>query len=152
MDSTTYYLESDRSKQACLKAIESLRVGGSFEVVIRRHWEPKTLRQLRTVFGLWMRYLEDKTGYTMAELHRMHKRQFLEPIYRMEPANENQEDWLEAMWQCVNDQDLDRLEVVRRKISLKWATNDQMNRYMNDIERYYISTGIYLPTPNGARK
>ena len=152
MKSITFSFATEESRAHCLEMIGRLDIGGEMEVVIRKKSESKTIQQLGALFGLWIRYLVENTGYEAQELHRWHKRKFLEPIYRREPLNDSQTAWLESILYWIEkgggyDEYSDIVNRRRKMISLAWATKEQMSEYMSAIEAYYISQEMPLPIP-----
>ncbi len=149
MKTVTFSLATEESRAHCLDLITKLEIGGETEVVIRKKSASKTMQQLGALFGLWSRHLVDLTGYEAQELHRWHKRKFLEPIYRREPMNDSQTAWLESIlyWFEKGRGHEDKVDRRRRMISLSWATKEQMSEYMGAIDAYYISKDMPLPVP-----
>lgn len=121
----------------------------------KKHKEAKTLQQLRGLFGTWYDYLSDTLGETKDDLHRFHKigrhgeGGWLVEIYTQEPKNEMQEMWVELFNRLAANafthDGVERLTTHLMRISLSWATIDQMREYMNRIEHYYMNAGYPLP-------
>lgn len=123
---------------------------------IKKYKEAKTLQQLRALFGTWYDYLSDTLGETKDELHQFHKigvgmdGGWLVKIYQENPQNQMQEMWNESIditadqFDNFNQYVIECLKRVSR-ISLSWATIDQMREYMKRIEHYYLSAGYPLP-------
>lgn len=101
----------------------------------------KSLRQLRGLFGVWFDYLSEKTGYTVGEIHASMKYRFLGDIYLKDPQNNEQLNWAELMVSCESS----KSKAVRNRISLSWATLQQMLDYMEKVAHYAINKGYPLP-------
>lgn len=115
----------------------------------KKEKDSKTLQQLRALFGTWYDYLSDTLGETKDDLHKFHKFGFnceggwLVKIYGENPQGVNQEMWAELASEYIEFDDLFQSHLKR--ISLSWATVDQMREYMTRIEHYYMNAGYPLP-------
>ena len=128
-------------------------------VDIKKHKEAKTLQQLGGLFGIWYDYLSDTLGETKDDLHRMHKLGnqhneggWLLEIYRNDPVNDAQVIFMNGVYlfeeeirDRYNDHMMEAYIDHIERISLSWATIDQMREYMKRIEHYYMSAGYPLP-------
>lgn len=127
-------------------------------VDFKKNKEAKTMQQLRGLFGTWYDYLSETLGETKDELHSFHKigdgsdGGWLLDIYRENEANNAQKIFMTAVvmferelnesWSdFVMESYVDHL----KRISLSWATIDQMREYMTRIEHYYMNAGYPLP-------
>lgn len=151
-----------QADNACKIIRECLEKDELWCVDIKPYKEAKTLQQLRALFGTWYNYLSETLGYTKDELHTMHKTGqggngdggWLIEVYAENPHGDSQFMWLEIFARFHNDTEKYGEQVVcnspefinhMKRISLSWATIDQMREYMNRIEHYYMSAGYPLP-------
>lgn len=148
MTSKTFRIVHDEAKDNCIHFINAIQTSDSKEVIVRDAKQSKTLSQLGALFGLWSKYISDKTGYTKGELHEEWKSSFLRGIYISEPIGDLQEMWVENLYSLQEKQEGEKLHVHAKRISLSWATIKQMRQYMNEIQAYYIEHGYPLPIPD----
>lgn len=130
--------------------LDELPEDARIEVVFRNAHISKTMEQLGALFGVWIEYLVEQTGYSENELHRMMKSKCLARIYITEPVGAAQEQWVEllAIYQMEQHR---KYEQHAKRISLSWANLPQMKAYMDCVERYWISKGYPLPQPEKKR-
>lgn len=133
----------EHNKNHILSEIQSIAPDGKTEIIIRPVSRNKTLRQLNTLFGVWLKHVSEYTGDELDSIHKMLKAKFLARIYGMDPANDLQEQWVELM--LVYADDAPRLKRHVNRLSLSWATLGQMKHYMDLVSNYYIANGIPLP-------
>ncbi len=126
-------------------------------VDIKKYKEAKTMQQLRALFGTWYSYLSETLGETKDDLHRVHKfgrhgeGGWLLKIYTENPQNDMQKMWVENRDNLIekfnndNQKWINKLFEHEKRLSLSWATIDQMREYMNLIEHYYMNAGYPLP-------
>lgn len=136
------------SREEAIAHIKALPSNERFEVVIRTPKQSKTLEQLGALFGVWINYLSKQTGYEKNHLHRLCKAKCLARIYIMDPQTNEQEQWVELLAHYQQVQQQDNLIKHAKRISLSWATLDQMSKYMNDVEHYWLEEGYQLPLPD----
>lgn len=158
MKSQTFILSDAERAQNCIRFIHDSPHNGTLEVVVRDCQQSKTMQQLGALFGVWVKCVEETTGYSQDEIHAGWKRKFLIPIYRREPLNLAQETWLDSCEYLAligaEKNDFDECNARLAKVSLSWATKEQMSEYMQEIENYYISSDGHdpLPVPDKYRK
>jgi hypothetical protein len=145
MKAEYFVLSTPLARKNCMKKIEGFDLDGSVEVIIRNARTSKTLAQLGGMFGGWISYLSDTLGESQDSLHRALKRKFLARIYVTDPQTDAQEQWVELLAYYQERGDTLKFENHVSRISLSWATIEQMNKYMNAIEQHYIAEGIPLP-------
>jgi len=113
--------------------------------------ESKTLQQLGVTFGIWIKEISHAKGIGEDLVHAELKQEFLARIYVTDsenPPNESQAMWVELLYNYQIAGDMGKLERHAKRISLSWATVDQMSRYMSAIQNSYTDKGIYLTPPN----
>lgn len=115
------------------------------EVVVREVKRDKTLRQLGAIFGCWVKYLAEKECRSEKQIYRELKMSFLARIYIVEPANNNQELWVDALYYHQEKGNDAKVEETANKISLSWATLEQTKEFMNQVDRHYMDIGEPLP-------
>jgi hypothetical protein len=150
MKSQTIKLHSQKQIDYANKLMtQSLDEDDLWCVEIKKHKEAKTLQQLRGLFGTWYDYLSDTLGETKDDLHDFHKcgrfgeGGWLADIYITNPQGVSQQMWVELVSEYAEFDDMSKDHMAR--ISLSWATIDQMREYMNRIEHYYMNAGYPLP-------
>jgi hypothetical protein len=140
--SESFSTDTPQAKGAAINRIRDLAPG--FEIVIREITSHKSQKQLDGIFGCWVQTIVD-LGHSQSAVHARWKREFLEGIYIADPVNDEQEMWVYLHYQFQLDQDFERLEINRSRISLKWANLSQTKEYMNLIESHYQNTDYPLP-------
>jgi len=148
MKQKVFTLAHKQAADGCAAFIQSIEPDGKTEVVIRDAQVGKTLQQLGALFGVWIDYIVDQTGYTVNEVHRDLKRLFLGRIYAEEQHGKAQESWVNMLLYLQEKQDWKGVALHADTISLKWATCKQMKKYMDYIQQYYISHEMPLPIPD----
>ena len=136
----------------CIEHIKTLPVDGTLQVEIKHLARAKTLAQLGGLFGAWIKYLSNKLGESEDYLHRMLKAKFLARIYVTDPQGPDQEQWVELLCIYQTNGETEKLNRHAKRISLSWATIDQMREYMNAIEHHYMANGMPLPILDKFRK
>jgi len=144
----TFTLSHDEAKANALAYLAKIPADGKTEVVIRPAKTGKTLSQLGALFGLWIAYLSNELGEDEDYLHRMLKAKFLARIYITNPIGSLQEMWVERLADVQQSGDQEKLMKHAKRISLSWATKEQMNMYMTAVQNYYASNGYPLPVPD----
>jgi len=132
-------------KCKALALLEATDATGKFEMVIRDATISKTLQQLGGLFGVWIKELSQELAESEDYLHRMLKAKFLARIYVTMPIGEEQEQWVELLYQYQVQQKQVALKKHAKRISLKWATIKQMKDYMEAVKNHYATEGIILP-------
>jgi len=150
-DSSRYVLSHSGSLQRAITDIRSHDLNGTYEVILRKIAVAKTLAQLGGLFGCWIKHLAEQ-GESEDYLHRMLKAKFLARIYVTSPQTPLQEQWVELLAIYQETRQHDKLEQHAKRISLSWATLNQMKAYMNAIESHYQSIGEPLPILDKFRK
>lgn len=159
MKSQTIKLTGLKQAQFANKLIaEALRDDDLWCCEIKKYKEAKTRQQLRALFGTWYDYLSETFGETKDDLHDFHKcgrfgeGGWLVEIYLMNPEGNIQNMWVELHNEYLGFYDDERLSKLTddykdhiARISLSWATIDQMREYMKRIEHYYLNAGYPLP-------
>jgi hypothetical protein len=115
------------------------------EMVLRNRTESATLAQFKAIFGAWFKYLQDEKNQSKDYFHKKFKIKFLVKIYENDPIGEYQEMWAENIILWTERGNIDKALEARDRISLAWATKEQMCMYMRDIEIYWIEKGEPLP-------
>jgi hypothetical protein len=115
------------------------------EMVLRNRQESATLAQFKAIFGAWFKYLQDHHNQGKDHFHKKFKTKFLVRIYENEPTGKFQEMWAENIILWTERGNIDKALQARDRISLSWATKEQMCMYMRDIEIYWIEKGEPLP-------
>lgn len=115
------------------------------EMVLRNRTESATLAQFKAIFGAWFKYLQDSKNQGKDYFHQFFKLKFLVKIYENEPIGKFQEMWAENIILWMERGDVDKALQARNRISLAWATKEQMCMYMRDIEIYWIEKDEPLP-------
>ncbi len=152
MKSKTYKLSHEQARENCIEFISGLELDGSKEVIIRQVKSTKTLEQLGGIFGVWIAYISDKTGESQHEIHKRLKDYFLARIYVTEPIGPIQEQWVELLANYQETGQQAKLIRHAERISLKWATLNQVSEYMEAIQNHYIYVGMPLPMLDKFRK
>lgn len=151
MKPVRFVLVHDSVKANALQLISQLVADGQYEVVIQPIKQDKTLRQLGGLFGVWLPAIEDATGKDRAEIKQDFKREFLEPIYQADYEDEDkpevaeQGQWVELANLLQEGGELKHLRYHRERVSLRWATKEQMTRFMTAVKNFSMSRGIPLP-------
>jgi len=145
--SQTFCLWSPEVKTHLFNFLHPIPVDGTFEVIVRNISQDKTLKQLGALFGLWVKYEAARQGESEDEIHRSWKNKFLARIYCIEPANNDQESWVELL-AVYQGGESEKFKKHAERISLSWATLDQTKEYMNQIENHYQAIGFPLPIPD----
>jgi len=146
-----YVLSHPGALQRAITEIRSHELDGTYEVIVRKIAIAKTMAQLGGLFGCWIKYLAEN-GESEEYLHRMLKARFLARIYITEPQTALQEQWVELLAIYQESGQQDKLERHAKRISLSWATLDQMKKYMNAVEVHYQAIGEPLPILDKFRK
>jgi hypothetical protein len=142
MSNATFTTNTPQEKGAAINHIRDL--GAGFEIIAREITAHKTQKQLGGIFSAWVKSIVD-LGYSQPAVHALWKREFLEGIYIADPVNDQQAIWVELNYQYQEQQDFERLEINRSRISLSWANLSQTKEYMNLIESHYQGTDYPLP-------
>ena len=139
-------------KKNVINFINTLNNQESYAIIIRTAKTSKTLEQLGALFGVWLKYISERTGEDYQSIHRRLKLDLLTSIYLNEPKGVDQEVWKELHYYYQETQQQEKLEINYNRISLKWCTKEQMQLYMERILEYQISIDEPLPAPNKRRK
>lgn len=147
MKALTYNLLNQTSLS---NIVQKLRVllndkSNKLEVVIRNRQDSATHAQFKAIFGAWFRYMQDTHNRSIEYFHQYFKLKFLVKIYEADPIGQSQELWAENIILWMEKGETEKALETRNKISLSWATKEQMCRYMSDIEIYFIEIGQPLP-------
>jgi len=142
-------------KARAMSAIEHLPSDKPLLVVIDMVKSKRTSAQNRLYWGLWLREVSVRTGYSVDEVHEFCKRKFMSRIYLAEPMTKVQGKWVDA-WGTVVElcEGLDQDAAIEAKtqvldlISTTWAKVEQFTEYLNRVEQYYQAAGIPLPHPD----
>jgi len=115
------------------------------EMVLKATTESATLAQFKAIFGAWFKYLQDSGARSKEYYHKKYKLMFLVKIYDSEPNGLFQNLWSENVTLWTERGDSYMAARALNRISLSWATREQMCAYMRDIEIYHIEIGEPLP-------
>ena len=151
MKQKVFTLAHKQASDSCAAFIQSIEPDGKTEVVVRDAKVSKTLKQLGALFGVWIRYISDQTGYTEKETHKHLKKTFLARIYTEDTRGEEQEAWVDMMVHLTEKKDWETIRIHFKALSLRWALCGQMREYMDQIQNYYIGHGMPLPIPDQFR-
>jgi len=145
MKSRQFILAHRQAKASAIKFIMEQPEDGTVEVNVCDAKQSKTKQQLGAIFGVWIKYLSEQTGYTVNELHRELKANFLARIYCEGPQGPMQEMWVDHLYMLQEKQDWEAVKIHADRISLSWASIKQTTEYMRRIEEYYQGIGYPLP-------
>ncbi len=150
--SSIYQLTHKLAVKNCITHIRECDFDDLHEVIIRPIKQKKTLAQLGGVFGIWSEYLSNEIGESVDYIHRFWKSKFLSRIYVADHLDDESksypseiDSWVELLHIYQEAKLNDQLIMHAKRISLKWATLDQMKRYMNAIESFYQNEDMPLP-------
>lgn len=104
----------------------------------------KTMAQLGGTFGIWIKEISEATGESQRKIHSDLKDKFLARIYISNPIGDEQEQWVELLFQYQETGQQEKLEKHAKRISLSWAKVHQMSDYMDAIFSHYADNGIFL--------
>jgi len=139
------------AKDLALDAVADLELDGQYEVVVQPIKKNKTAAQLGGYWGPWLSAVSEATGEDKDALARDLKIKFLMPIYFADhiddekPVDPLQAQWVELAGFLQGMGQQDKLKIHLDRISLSWASLDQMSRFMNDVDAHYANRGIALP-------
>jgi len=142
-----FHATDQRTIENAVAYIRGLQFNEGIEIRIGKAERGKTLQQLGALFGVWVRYIVEQTGYTENEIHRDLKRMFLARIYAEEPRGNAQKAWVKLLMHLQEIEDWEGVRLHGDTISLAWAKVEQMRQYMDAIQQYYIGNGMPLPVP-----
>ena len=145
MKQRKFVLSHDDAKGNALAFLAKIPCDGSVEAIFRNARVSKTMEQLGGLFGNWIKYLSNELGDDEDYLHKMLKAKFLARIYISEPSGDLQEMWVERLADIQEKGDNEALLKHAKRISLSWATIEQMKAYMDAVNNYYASNGYPLP-------
>ena len=133
--------------------LRQMPIDSSVEVVFRNANVSKTLAQLGTLFGLWLREIEEQTGagWTVDRLHRHLKHKFLVNIYMADKRAGNQEQWAEHLELLLEKGEQDKIQKHIKRISLAWITKEQHSQYLRLVWNWAIDQGFNLTIPDRYR-
>ena len=117
-------------------------------VTITELQRDKTLKQLGALFGLWVKEEAERMGESEDHVHKKWKAMFLARIYATNPIGDQQEQFVELMYENQSQGKLDKLMKHAERISLSWARANQMAEYLKSIEEHYIAEGMPLTVPD----
>jgi hypothetical protein len=156
MSVATYRLDNEQSRQYAIDAILNTDLTSGKQVAITEVQRKKTREQLGALFGVWVKYIEEQTGYTKDEIHKHLKNLFLRRVYADDyesySATDPRKLWLDTIVYLAEKQDWAGVAKVSSMGELKHATCAQVRRYMDEIQNYYISHDMPLPVPDSFRK
>jgi len=134
----------------CQKSLENKK--NKLEMVLRNRTESATHAQFKAIFGAWFDYLQDNERRSIDIIHREMKLKFLVRIYENEPVGNLQNMWAENIILWMERGAVEKALEARNRISLSWATKEQMCHYMYCIEMYYIEIDRPLPVIESKEK
>lgn len=140
-----YKLTHKVALQNCITEIREAELDGMTEVVVRPVKKDKTRAQLGGIFGAWITHIAEERCESEDFIHKELKAKFLARIYFTNPECLEQENWVDH---CVLLQELRRLDELKayaERISLSWASLQQVSKYMKAIEQHYQAEGMPLP-------
>ena len=152
MKQKVFCLTHDIAKRNCMSFVGALSSDCGLEVVIRSRRQSKTLAQLGALFGLWFEEIQDQTGEDKKTLHKNLKDWFLARIYVTDPVGPDQEQWVDLLVLYQQKGETEKLQRHAARISLKWASIEQMRVYLDDVQAFYANTGVILSVPDKFHK
>jgi len=147
-----YLMTVESARDACHSEIDSHALDGSVEVVVRNARVSKTLAQLNSIFGVWLKYLSEVSGHSEADLHARLKQMFLARIYSIEPIGDYQEQWVDLLAFYQESGNTKKMLNHAARISLSWANIKQTTEYMKAVEQHYMGSDTPLPVLDSDRK
>jgi len=145
-----FVIYTDHIKENAVRAVAEISPGDTETMVveIKPLQKAKTIAQLGTLFGLWGDQLLFDYGLAKDEFHIQMKAKFLAPIYAREPWGDMQEWWVEDLIDLQERGQHRRLDKHMDRLSLRWASVNQMSEYMRQVEAHWIGLGVYLRVPD----
>ena len=133
------------SKQKCIDDIKSLDEDAKWLVEIKKH--NRSEMQNRTVFMWYREIAKAKGDETATDVRAYCKLHYGVPILR-----EDNDDFREDYDQIVRPLSYEnKLKIMVEPLDLpvtRIMTVDQMQRYMEDVQKYGYSFGVELTIPN----